>query len=206
MEIDARIAAYLSVTTLLALTPGATTAVVVRNALAGGRRTGMAAAIGAAAGNAAQAAASGLGLALLLQRVPAALLVLRIAGALYLAWLGLASLVRIFGPRPQPRSERDRLHTGSAFRQGLVTNLLNPSIITFYLVIVPGFLPAGAGPRQFAALAAMHIVIALLCHAGWAAAFDRLRTIFDRPAVGRGLEAGTGVALLILAARTLLAR
>ena len=206
MEVDARLAAYLSITTLLALTPGATTAVVVRNALAGGRRAGFAAAMGAAAGNACQAAASGLGLALLLTRIPAALLILRVAGALYLAWLGLVSLARIFGERRQQLGEGNRRQTGSAFRQGLLTNLLNPSIISFYLVIVPGFLPAGAGPRQFAALAAIHIVIAFVCHAGWATAFDRLKTVFDRPAVGRALEAGTGVALLVLAARTLLAR
>lgn len=206
MEVDARLAAYVSVTTILALTPGATTTVVVRNALAGGRRAGFAAAIGAAAGNACQAAASGLGLALLLNRTPTALLVLRVAGALYLAWLGMASLARIFGERRQRRGEGNRQRTGSSFRQGLITNLLNPSIITFYLVIVPGFLPAGAGPRQFATLAAIHIVIAFACHAGWATAFDRLKTLFDRPAVGRALEAGTGVALLVLAARTLLAR
>ena len=206
MDVDARLATYLSLTTLLALTPGATTAVVVRNALAGGRRTGFAAAIGAAAGNATQAAASGLGLALLLGRVPAVLLILRVAGALYLAWLGMTSLTRIFGERRPLGREGHSSQTRSAFRQGLVTNLLNPPIITFYLVIVPSFLPADAGPRHFAALAAMHIAIALVCHAGWAMAFDRLRTLFAKPAFGRALEVGTGVALLILAARTLITR
>ena len=86
--------AYFAFTAVLVATPGATTAVVVRNTLAGGRRAGMAAALGAAIGNTTHAVAAGLGLAVLVARWPDALTAIRIAGGVYLGWLGLRSLAR----------------------------------------------------------------------------------------------------------------
>ena len=84
--------AYLPFTAVLVATPGAATAVVVRNTLAGGRRAGMAAALGAALGNTTHAAAAGLGLAVLVTRWPAGLTAIRVAGAAFLCWLGIRSL------------------------------------------------------------------------------------------------------------------
>jgi threonine/homoserine/homoserine lactone efflux protein len=81
--------------------------------------------------------------------------------------------------------------------------LLNPAITTFYLVVVPSFLPVPAPRWYYALLAAMHIAIAFTCHAAWAVAFDRLRGFFQAPAARRTLEVATGAALLGLAARVL---
>lgn len=80
-------------------------------------------------------------------------------------------------------------------------NLLNPAISTFYLVVVPSFLPAGAPRWYYAALASMHVAIAFTCHGAWAMAFDRLRHFFRVPSTSRMLEAATGVALIGLAVR-----
>ena len=104
------------------------------------------------------------------------------------------------------RADAARLEDASrrdvpAFRQGLTVNLLNPSITTFYLVVVPGFVAPSAGAAGFGLLAAMHVVIAFCCHAAWATAFDRLKTIFARPAFARTLDALTALALFALAIR-----
>jgi threonine/homoserine/homoserine lactone efflux protein len=198
--IDGRLLTYLSVTVVLAATPGATTAVVVRNALAGGRRAGYVAAAGAATGNLTQAAAAGLGLSILLRRLPFAETLLSGAGAAYLTWLGLMSARRAL--RVHEAARMDRVgRTVPAFRQGLTVNLLNPSIATFYLVVVPGFVDPAAGTAGFARLAAMHVVIAFGCHAAWATAFDRLKAMFARPAFARTLDALTALALFALAIR-----
>ncbi|HKW01139.1 MAG TPA: LysE family transporter, partial [Vicinamibacterales bacterium] len=90
---------------------------------------------------------------------------------------------------------------GTAMRQGLLTNIVNPSIGTFYLVIVPSFLPPDASARVFALYAAIHISLAFCCHAAWAGAFDRLRELFKQPAFARAVEGATGAALLWLAWR-----
>ena len=207
---DPLLFAYLTFTVMLVVTPGSTTAVVVRNTLRGGRTAGLAAAAGAAVGNTSHATAAGLGLAVVFARWPAALMLLRVSGAIYLAWLGLNSIYRVAtqadGGLQILASDADRASSlrGGSFRQGLVVNLLNPAIATFYLIVVPSFLPAGAPQWYFALLAAMHIALALTCHGVWAVALDSLRRLFRPPLARRVLEGATGIALLALAARVLI--
>lgn len=205
--VDAQLIAYLSFTAILVLTPGSTTAVVVRNSLAGGRRAGFAAALGAAAGNTSHAMAAGLGLALIFSRWPGALQALTWGGAAFLAWLGVKSLVNVVrytdgGVRILDEAPRHGSPRGS-FGQGFAVNLLNPAIATFYLVVLPSFLRAGAPRWQFAAFAGVHIVMAFACHGAWAMALDRLRRLFRPPLARRMLEGATGLALLALAGRVL---
>ena len=87
---------------------------------------------------------------------------------------------------------------GAAFRDGVVVNLLNPPIATFYIVVVPSFM-TGPEPGRFALLAAIHIGLALLCHAAWAIgirfATDRLGTPRHAPRI----DTAIGIALLALA-------
>jgi threonine/homoserine/homoserine lactone efflux protein len=205
--------AYVSFTALLVLTPGATTAVIVRNTLTGGRPAGFAAAIGAALGNACHATAAGFGLAVIFARWPVALMALRVGGAAYLGWLGARSVYRVIrypdgGLRlGNPASTQDPAtpppnHRGS-FRQGLLVNLLNPAIATFYLIVVPSFLPATAPGGFFVLLAAVHVFMALACHLTWAIGLDRIRRLFLAPRPRRALEGATGVALVLLALRVL---
>jgi threonine/homoserine/homoserine lactone efflux protein len=207
--VDPLLCAYITFTFILVVTPGSTTAVVVRNALVGGRASGLAAACGAAVANSTHATAAGLGLAVVFARWPMALNALRFAGAAYLAWLGIDSLVRgarhtdSDAPRLSSVPQRDHAKHRGSFRQGLTVNLLNPAIATFYLVAVPTFIPANAGRSRFIALAAIHVTMALVCHSVWAIALDTLRHVFEPPLARRLLETATGVALLGLAVRVL---
>lgn len=206
------LAAYLTFTTILVITPGSTTAVVVRNTLTGGRTAGLAAAAGAAVANTTHATAAGLGLAVIFARWPAALAAVRVGGALYLGWLGAVSVYRgiteadggLRLSRSDTANSSTRDEQVGSFRQGLILNLMNPTIITFYLVVVPTFLPPGATTWYFAGLAAYHVSLAIICHSLWALGLDRLRQIFHAPRPRRLLEGATGVALLALAARVLL--
>ena len=200
---------YLSLTAALVITPGATTAVVVRNTLASGWRGGLAAAAGAALGNTAHATAAGLGLAVLVARIPILLVAIKIAGGLYLAWLGVASLKRILTGAALPISGaiisgRDNIRHHHAVREGLTVNLLNPPIATFYLAVVPTFVPVGASYGYYVTLAAIHVGMAFVCHAIWALAMDRLRHWLTHPSARFTLEAVTAAALLLLSARVLL--
>ncbi|HEY7475358.1 MAG TPA: LysE family translocator [Vicinamibacterales bacterium] len=191
---------YVSVTFLLVITPGASTAVVIRSALIGGTPAGMRTAAGAATANSLHAIAAGLGVSLLLQRVPWVLVGVRLAGAGYLVWLAAASFRRAWRPPADPLSGPVTTWPGdrTAFRQGLVTNLLNPPIITFYLVL-PTFLPPGAGLLAYGVLAAIHVSMAFVVHSAWAVSFARLRDVFTRPAARRALDIGACVALLSFA-------
>lgn len=201
-------AAYVSLTFALVITPGATTAVVVRNTLANGWRGGVWAAVGAAAGNSTHALAAGLGLALVLSRVPVLFTALKVAGGLYLLWLAVMSARRLLQHNALPSSAAI-LATGDphgahhAWREGLSVNLLNPAIATFYLAVVPSFVPASAPAGHYAWLAATHVGMAFVVHTLWALALDRLRHVLTRPGARMVLEGVTATALLLLALRVL---
>lgn len=206
---DPLLLGYVSLTAALVITPGATTAVVVRNTLASGWRGGIAAAVGAAVANSTHATAAGLGLAVLVARIPALLIAIKIAGGLYLAWLGISSLRRTMAGIPLPISSTiiqgdDGVAHHHALREGVTVNLINPAIATFYLAVVPTFIPDGASPGYYAQLAAIHVGMAFICHAVWAFGMDRLRHALAHPGARQGLEGLTAAALLLLAARVLM--
>ncbi|MBM3751906.1 MAG: LysE family translocator [Acidimicrobiia bacterium] len=201
---------YFALTAALVITPGATTAVIVRNALAGGWRSGVWAAIGAAAGNSTHAAVAGLGLAVVLTRSPRLFAAIQLAGGLYLAWLAIQSLRRVISHRALPASSAilassDPIRAHHAWREGLSVNLLNPSIATFYLAVVPSFVPASADTGYYVGLAATHVGLAFAVHTAWAVSLDRLRHVLASPRARVILEGTTAVTLGLLAVRVILA-
>lgn len=203
--LDSSYLAFSTLTFVLVITPGSTTAVVVRNTLDGGRRAGYVTALGAALANITIAVACGLGLSVLVSVWPESLQVIRIGGALFLAWLGAASLYRALrladggirltlDPNAAPRS-----HAAAYFGDGLGINLLSPVIISYYLSVVPSFIPAGASRFYYSGLAATHVGLAVACHALWATALDAMRRWFVAPWTRRAVQAATGLALILLA-------
>lgn len=166
--------------------------------------------MGAALANTCIAIACGVGLSLLLKASPQLLEVIHYAGAAFLAWLGVMSLYRAFRwpdggitltidlENAPPRS-----HAGAYAGDGLAINLLSPVIISFYLSVVPTFIPAGGSRWYYSLLAATHVGLAMMCHSMWATALDLMRRWFVAPWTRRALQAGTGLALIGLAARVL---
>jgi threonine/homoserine/homoserine lactone efflux protein len=209
--IDSGYLEFVGFTFVLVATPGSTTAVVVRNALEGGRRAGYLTAAGAALANSVIAIGCGVGLSMLVAVWPGSLDAIRIGGALFLAWLGCGSLFRAW-TRPDggirlpvdPGDGPPRSHAAAYFGDGLAINLLSPVIISYYLSVVPSYVPAGAPRWYYPGLAATHVTLAWLCHALWATALDFMRRRFAHPARRRLLQAAIGIALITLAARILL--
>lgn len=208
--IDSQFAAYLAFTTVLVITPGSATAIVVRNVLEGGRRQGMAAAFGAAVGNTSYAVVSALGLAAAFSRAPLAFTVLQSVGTVYLAYLGVRSLWTAWQPAPPALpgalESRGTHHAASSvrtgFSQALVNNILSPAIATFYLAVVPSFLVGAPIPGwRYVLFAIVHVTMAFAYHSTWVGAMHAMRTFWSRPKARRALETLTGVALLALAAR-----
>jgi threonine/homoserine/homoserine lactone efflux protein len=222
---DSSYLAFVTFTFILVVTPGSTTAVVVRNALEGGRRAGYLTALGAAVANSIIAIACGLGLSILIAVWPGSLDAIRIGGALFLGWLGAASLYRaatrpdgginlVLDANDEPPSfdklrtapsavEGPRTHGGAYLGDGLAINLLSPVIISFYLSVVPSFIPAGASRFYYSGLAATHVGLALACHAMWATALGLMRRWFVAPWTRRVLQSATGLALIGLAIKVI---
>lgn len=198
------LALFMTAALALNLTPGPDMLYVIGRATADGRRAGIASALGIGAGTLVHVAAVAAGVATALRRNPALFDLLRYAGALYLAWLGVRALAAGAGGQPAPASEHASL--GRAFVQGAATNVLNPKVTLFFLAFLPQFIPPGsANPgRQVVALGllfnasgtAVNLLVAL--GATWITARPRGRTASPG---SRRLSRATGLLFLVLAVR-----
>jgi threonine/homoserine/homoserine lactone efflux protein len=199
---------FAAITVPLVATPGASTAVVLRNSLAGGVRSGVATALGANLGSVCYGLLTAFGIAVALQRWPLVWVALRVGGTAYLAWLGARSLRLAFTYRAADAGvaeSRARPAWSQSLREGFVTNALNPSLATFYLLIVPQFIPRD-GPVVASALTltAFHVTLAMTWHLTWAAAGGTLSEALRRTKPRRILEGISGAALLGLALKLIL--
>jgi threonine/homoserine/homoserine lactone efflux protein len=191
--------AYLSLVFVYAFTPGATTANVIRHTLAGGVRRGLTASAGSMTANALQALFALIGVSALIVRWPAALDVLRIGGGLFLAWVGIKSLIEAWRGSARDLVGNGEAHAGTPYRDGFTINILNPSVTSFYVAVVPSFLPPGARPADAALFYLIHIAVAFSCHTFWATAFNFARGFFASARTRRWLDAAIGVLMLWLA-------
>src|SRR5262245_20426245 len=124
----------IGVTTLCMLSPGPDMVLVMRNTLTRDRRAGGLTALGVLTGNMVHIGYCVFGLALLLTKSPALFDALRIAGALYLMYLGVQSLRSGGGSLGDGAIEAaGARRPGPAYAQGLINNLLNPKGSLFYL-------------------------------------------------------------------------
>ena len=200
------LAAFAVFAAVLTVTPGLDTMLVLRTAAVVGRRAGLAAVLGILLGCLVWALAGALGVTAILTASRLAFDALRIAGAIYLCWLGARALWLARRHRTvraamvdEPASPKAAGPTGAwaAFRTGLTTNLLNPKVGVFYLSVMPQFLPAGVDPLAGSlALGAIHVLEGLIWLSLVVAVVGRVRGWLTRPAVKRRLEQVTGVVFL----------
>jgi threonine/homoserine/homoserine lactone efflux protein len=187
------------------MSPGPDFAIVVRNSIGpnGGSR-GVMTAAGVAAGVFMWVFATAFGLIAVLAVYPVIFLAIRIAGAVYLSYLGLRALVAVFRRRHSTcvGEERDA-HTTSAFafRNGLICNLLNPKAAVWFIALLPQFLGSSVRLWHVLVLAAIAAVVALSWLSIVAMLVAAMRRFMSRPRVRRTIDAATGVALLLCGVR-----
>jgi threonine/homoserine/homoserine lactone efflux protein len=190
---------FLAFAALLILVPGADTAVVLRNTLAGGRGRGLGSALGVATSNAVQGTAAAAGLGALVLQVEPLFQAIRWAGICYLVFLAvqaLRSAVRGQYPPLDGGGPATRAAAWAGWRQGFLSNITNPKVLVFYLAVLPQFLAPGAGPTVLLAFALSHALLSLLYLLMLTTFLHRVRRFLTRRRVRRALDTTTGVALL----------
>jgi RhtB (resistance to homoserine/threonine) family protein len=196
---------FLAVAIVVVITPGVDMAVVTKNALVHGRRQALATALGVNAGVAAWTVAAAFGLAAVVQASAAAFSAIKLAGAAYLVYLGAQSLWRAHRGQAETALGASPLGSAGAFRQGLVTNLLNPKIAVFFTSLLPQFVDRGTLPALLL-LGALFNVLGLLWLTTYALLAARGRVFLQRPRVKRALDYASGVVLVGLGLRLALER
>jgi threonine/homoserine/homoserine lactone efflux protein len=169
------------------ISPGPSNLYVISRSLAQGTSAGLVAAAGLATGSLFHVTVTSLGLAVILQYSPIAFLVMKLAGAGYLVFLGL-KLLLAKSPKLSPSTLLPKQRLARIFRQSAVVEILNPKTALFFLAFLPQFADPKAGPLapQLLLLGCIVTLTAIPCDAlvavlsGKAADVLRRKPIFQR--------------------------
>lgn len=200
--------AFVAAASLLTVTPGVDTAMVLRAASAAGPRPAAFAAFGIGLGCLVWGAVVSVGLGALLATSKMAFTAVKWVGAVYLFYLGARLVLH-------PRSTFDAVLPSSTvknesarlLRQGLLTNLMNHKVGVFYVTFLPQFIPPGASVAAFSFLLAMiHVLLGAIWFAILIAATMPAGRLLRRPTVIRALDRVTGGVFIAFGVRLALAK
>ena len=204
MSVPEALLQFAVVAALLTVIPGLDTVLVLRTAISRGRGPAFATAAGICTGTVAWGVAAALGASALLAASETAFTVLKIAGACYMAFLGISMFIRTFRRGPSMPTELVQA-AGSArapFLTGVTTSLLNPKVGVFYMAMIPQFLPQDVPPLLMGVLLPLvHNVEGMLWFAGIIVATHYARRWLQSPAVGQATDRIAGVVLVAFAAK-----
>lgn len=188
----------------LVLTPGPDMMLVAGHAARGGARAGLAATAGVVLGGLWYMTLCGFGFLSVLAAFPTLFMVVKIAGAIYLAWLGLKLVRGAVLPAPPAAMP---LALGKPFWQGLLTTALNPKVALFFLAILPQFVGQGPdAPLRGALLIAVPYVLGGFWLSGLSFVAARAGRAAQQSSAMRWIEGVLGAAFIGLAGRLALAR
>lgn len=197
---------YLIAITLLTITPGVDTMLVIRNTARGGWRDGAVSSLGICSALFLHATISAVGISVILLQAAWAFSLLKMAGAGYLIWLGLSSWRKVV--RQETFEIKNGKVSAGAFlvwrslREGFLSNILNPKTAVFYMAFLPQFInPEKSALLQSLFLAGLHFVIAMIWQCFLALMVKQLKAWLQRPRVNRVFDGITGAVMIALGLR-----
>ena len=202
MPDTANLLAFIAASALLGITPGPDIIYVVMRGPAQGRRAGLAAAAGLCTGIVGHIALCAAGLSAIIAGSATAFTVIKIAGAAYLVWLGIA-LWRSRGGIDLSGNATVQPIAG-IYRQSIVMNLLNPKVALFFLAFLPQFVTPDGAPvaLQLAVLGLIFMAVSFVVMGAAGLAGGQVRRLLARnDRAGRWLERGAGTVLIALGLR-----
>ncbi len=203
MEIQL-LSTYLVAITLLTITPGVDTMLIIRNSARGGWKDGAVSSFGICSGLIIHAGVSALGISVILMQTAWAFSALKLIGACYLIWLGISNWKSVL--QKKQLIVKDNLSTGSngfncmqSFKEGFLSNVLNPKAVIFYMAFLPQFInPSKSALTQSLILAGIHFIIAMLWQCFLALSINKLKNWLQQPKVNRIFGGLTGSVMILL--------
>ena len=191
---------------LLNLTPGQDTFYILGRSIAEGTRSGVASALGITVGSVFHTAMAALGLSAVLATSASAFAVVKLLGAAYLVYLGLRMFM--IANTGEPRRLRGTGALGS-FRDGIVTNVLNPKVALFFLALMPQFIDRDSSTKvaAFIVLGLTFVATGTVWCLILAVSAGKLRAFFARhPRGWRALSQVAGGLFVVLGLRLAVSR
>ncbi len=203
---------FIGVATVLTITPGIDTMLVIRNVLARGRNAGFFTALGICLGLFFHATLSALGVSIILVRSAILFEIVKLLGACYLLFLGARSLWQTWRGEHQAGNKQEtpvqqdvvRLHVKPwrSLREGWFSNVLNPKVAVFYLAFLPQFINSGDPVlAKSLLLAAIHFILGVAWLSLVTLFLGRIRAWITRSTIRRAMETITGGVLIAFGVR-----
>ncbi|RJX75766.1 LysE family translocator [Vibrio sinensis] len=194
--------AFIIAITILTLTPGVDTALVLRNSSRGGMPDGVTTSLGICLGLFVHAMFSAVGISAVLAQSAEAFQAVKMVGAIYLIWLGVSSLraiVRGDVSVAVNTANEHKLDWRRSLREGFLSNVLNPKTAVFYLAFLPQFInPEGSAITQSFLMASIHFVIAMIWQCSLAGALNSAKKLLKSARFMTWMEGTTGVVMVAL--------
>jgi threonine/homoserine/homoserine lactone efflux protein len=200
--------AFLIAITILTLTPGLDTALVIRNTSRSGGIDGCVTSLGICTGLFVHATLSAVGISAILLQSAELFQIMKWVGAGYLIWLGLGSLKTTFkgaGSLNISSHQKVAFNSKRSLREGFLSNVLNPKTAIFYLAFLPQFIDPNYSPFvQSLTLAGIHFLIAMVWQCSLAGAINSAKKLLKSGSIMSWMEGVTGTVLILLGIKLLL--
>ncbi len=201
-------AGFLAASVVITLAPGPDNLMVLSLGMARGRRPGMIFGLGCALGCVNHTVLAALGVSALIAASPAAFTALKLAGGLYLVWLGVQAIRNARPLDSTTSADTPKEKPARLFAKGLIANSINPKVVLFFLAFLPQFVDSAAGHSgwQIVQLGLIFTLQAALIFSliGWFSGAIGER-IARRPAMAMFLDRLAGGIFIALGAKLLIA-
>ncbi|EHZ2552297.1 LysE family translocator [Vibrio vulnificus] len=199
--------AFLIAITILTLTPGLDTALVIRNTTRAGLQDGCMTSLGICCGLFVHALFSAIGISAILAQSAELFQLVKMIGAAYLIWLGFSSLKSLMtsgSGLSVAQMAQQSYDAKRSLREGFLSNVLNPKTAVFYLAFLPQFVnPEGSPLLQSMTMAGIHFVIAMVWQCGLAGALNSAKNLLKNAQFMKWMEGATGAVLVALGLKLL---
>lgn len=200
--------AFLIAITILTLTPGLDTALVIRNTSRAGLKDGCVTSLGICFGLFVHAFFSAVGISAILAQSAELFQIVKSVGAAYLIWLGVSSLKALTKNNGtiSVAEQAHQAYSGKrSFREGFLSNVLNPKTAVFYLAFLPQFVNPESSPlAQSMLMASIHFIIAMLWQCSLAGALNSAKNLLKNARFMKWMEGATGAVLVVLGVKLLI--
>lgn len=180
------------------MSPGIDTALITKRTISDGRKDGYKLALGISAGSLVHTFAAAFGLSALLMQSAVAFEIVKYVGAIYLIYLGLSSFITLKMKKDtSDKNDNQSTIKKSAFKQGLLSNVLNPKVAMFFLTFLPQFVKTGtAATQQLILMGIIYTVLSITWFFVYVFFINYLREWLMSPKVQRIMEKATGLVLI----------
>jgi threonine/homoserine/homoserine lactone efflux protein len=189
---------FIIMSIMLIILPGPDTAIVTKNTLAGGSARGIKTVTGTISALLIHTLAAVAGLSAIIVKSAFLFSILKYAGAIYLVYLGIKSIMALKNNAlSEEITEPGKYKNKSYFKQGFLTNILNPKVAVFFLTFLPQFVSTGSDPLiPFLLMGATYALLTTVWFMLYILLINQISTFMKKPRTTKVIEALTGTVLI----------